>query len=50
MRLLTEIKESDEMTLEADVIEGSAKEEEDARLIIAEADRVTKEVVMIVMK
>ena len=50
MRLLTEIKESNEITLEVNVIEDSAKEEENARLIITEADRVTKKAIIIVMK
>ena len=44
------MKESNEITLEVDVIEGSAKEEENVRLITAEVDRVTKKVIIIVMK
>ena len=44
------MKESNEITLEVDVIEGSAKEEENVRLIIVEVDRVTKKVIITVMK
>ena len=50
MRLLAEMKEF-EITLKVDVVEGSAKEEEDVRLtlIIVEVERVTKKVVITVM-
>ena len=56
------MKESDEITLEADVVEDSAEEEEDVRLMTqidsyyrtilatAEAERVTKKAIITVMK
>ena len=44
------MKEFNEITLEVDIIEDSTKEEENARLIIVEIDRVTKKVIIIVMK